>query len=320
MELVPDLRTGCKKEITLYCQNIVPGSGKIGDCLYKEKNNLDSLCRLSLIKLKYLPFYKIDQAFYGSVFKLIISFSALLVLFVSLEKILFKRIRLNVEQAFVDLQYFLLNSLFSRNILMILVIMLVVFYVDINQLQSFSYLESWKEISGTNPFKFFVVYFVLADFIGYWGHRLMHTRFFWKFHKIHHSTRNLDWHSNFRDHPVNTIIQGILITFPVVFLGLIKNPYNYIFLYKTAYDCYTHSNFFGGEKWIKYFFVTPHFHHYHHKLVEHPREFKNFAGFFPVWDILFGTSCFHYEGNIKYGVENSFPQTLLKQVIKIKRK
>ena len=43
----------------------------------------------------------------------------------------------------------------------------------------------------------------LVDLVGYWRHRLMHSRFLWPFHTIHHSPKELDWLSNERFHQHN---------------------------------------------------------------------------------------------------------------------
>jgi sterol desaturase/sphingolipid hydroxylase (fatty acid hydroxylase superfamily) len=39
----------------------------------------------------------------------------------------------------------------------------------------------------------FVEALLVADFVGYWSHRLRHGRKLWPFHAIHHSPERLDW-------------------------------------------------------------------------------------------------------------------------------
>src|ERR1700691_552125 len=41
----------------------------------------------------------------------------------------------------------------------------------------------------------------VADFVGYWVHRLFHRRRLWPFHAVHHSSEALDWLSAVRVHP-----------------------------------------------------------------------------------------------------------------------
>ncbi len=51
--------------------------------------------------------------------------------------------------------------------------------------------------------------YLLADFLGYWIHRLFHTGAWWPFHAVHHSSEDLDWLSSVRVHPVNEAVDKI---------------------------------------------------------------------------------------------------------------
>src|SRR5690606_3852647 len=44
---------------------------------------------------------------------------------------------------------------------------------------------------------------VIGDLVAYWMHRWFHGRGLWKFHAIHHCSKDLDWLSPVRLHPVN---------------------------------------------------------------------------------------------------------------------
>ena len=37
----------------------------------------------------------------------------------------------------------------------------------------------------------FSVYFLITTFVGYWQHRLQHSRWFWHLHRFHHSEYNI---------------------------------------------------------------------------------------------------------------------------------
>jgi hypothetical protein len=43
----------------------------------------------------------------------------------------------------------------------------------------------------------------VGDFIGYWRHRIQHTRWLWPAHAIHHSDTHLTWLSLARMHPID---------------------------------------------------------------------------------------------------------------------
>jgi sterol desaturase/sphingolipid hydroxylase (fatty acid hydroxylase superfamily) len=62
--------------------------------------------------------------------------------------------------------------------------------------------------------------YLLADFLGYWIHRLFHTGALWPFHAVHHSSEDLDWLSAVRVHPVNEAVDKIAPAVPIPFLGL----------------------------------------------------------------------------------------------------
>ncbi len=60
----------------------------------------------------------------------------------------------------------------------------------------------WETL-GVYPTLFFAVF--LGDFIGYWRHRLEHTRWLWPTHAIHHSDEEMTWLTLNRFHPINRI-------------------------------------------------------------------------------------------------------------------
>lgn len=60
---------------------------------------------------------------------------------------------------------------------------------------------------------------LIGDFIGYWVHRGFHGRRLWKFHAVHHSSKDLDWLSSVRLHPVNDIVARLCQAVPFVLLG-----------------------------------------------------------------------------------------------------
>src|SRR5690349_12224662 len=51
------------------------------------------------------------------------------------------------------------------------------------------------------------VFLVLADFVTYWEHRTFHYfDALWAFHKVHHSSTQLDWLSNWRAHVADVVL------------------------------------------------------------------------------------------------------------------
>jgi sterol desaturase/sphingolipid hydroxylase (fatty acid hydroxylase superfamily) len=155
---------------------------------------------------------------------------------------------------------------------------------------------------------------VCADFASYWVHRLMHQGVLWPIHAIHHSSQELDWHSALRIHPFDRLAMQIASVAFVVALGFplpaliaaapIAGLIGILVHLDTSVD-------FG---WLRYVIATPLFHRWHH--ADDPRAFgKNFAGIFPVWDIVFGT--FHMPRNerpMRFGCSDDVPQTFWAQM------
>src|SRR5262249_15539926 len=51
---------------------------------------------------------------------------------------------------------------------------------------------------------------VIGDFVGYWRHRLEHTRLLWPSHAVHHSDTNMTWLALLRFHPINRLSTFII--------------------------------------------------------------------------------------------------------------
>ena len=202
-----------------------------------------------------------------------------------------------------DLVYLLIMPLLTRAATLIgvvAVLVMVTFFLDAPLGRA-----TW--VSGLPLGLQAVMVLFAADFFGYWMHRAFHHEPFWRVHAIHHSSTELDWLSAARVHPLNAVITrslqvGVLVPLgfdPRVLLGAAP-----LF---ALYGILLHANVrwsFGPLRWV---FASPAFHRWHHAAdVAGPG--KNFAGLFPVWDLLFGT--FHMpvgEHPERYGVHGEAP-------------
>jgi sterol desaturase/sphingolipid hydroxylase (fatty acid hydroxylase superfamily) len=129
---------------------------------------------------------------------------------------------------------------------------------------------------------------IIADFIGYWMHRLFHGRRLWRFHAIHHSSVDLDWLSSVRVHPVNDAVMRVASALPLVALGFAPLALAGIVPILTLMAVLVHANLDWDFGPLRAVIASPRFHRWHHTDEREARD-KNFAGLFPVWDILFGT-------------------------------
>ena len=129
---------------------------------------------------------------------------------------------------------------------------------------------------------------MVGDFIGYWSHRWFHGRRLWKFHAVHHSSKELDWLSAARLHPVNEIVSRVLQSLPFVFLGFSPLVIAAYMPLLTFYAIFVHANVSWDFGPLRYVIATPLFHRWHHTCEDEAMD-TNFAGLLPVWDLLFGT-------------------------------
>ena len=149
-----------------------------------------------------------------------------------------------------------------------------------------------------------LLFIVLSDFMLYWTHRMFHGGGFWKYHAIHHSTEELDWISAARFHPVNLFIGTIMVDVVLLMAGISPNVMVWVGPFTTFHSAFVHANLSWTLGPFKYVIATPVFHRWHHTALDQGGN-TNFAGTFPIWDILFGT--FRMPENElpqKYGVDD----------------
>lgn len=136
-----------------------------------------------------------------------------------------------------------------------------------------------------------VFLFVLAnDFGFYWTHRLQHrSAWLWAQHELHHSDEHMHVATAYRHHWLEFVVQGTVIAAPFAYLvrapvavmvaWAVVNPALTLFIHMDAP--------IRLRRWA-WLMVTPQMHRIHHSRAREHRD-KNFAGVFPIWDVLFGT-------------------------------
>ena len=129
---------------------------------------------------------------------------------------------------------------------------------------------------------------LVGDFVGYWRHRIMHTKYLWPFHAIHHSPQQMDWLSNERNHPVNSVVKGVLSITALVLCGFSPEVVSAHMVVRRYYSLFLHVNVPISYGVLNYVFVSPLMHRWHHS--NDPRAAdKNLAVFFSFLDLVFGT-------------------------------
>jgi sterol desaturase/sphingolipid hydroxylase (fatty acid hydroxylase superfamily) len=151
--------------------------------------------------------------------------------------------------------------------------------------------------------------FLAVDFLSYWVHRAYH-RFplLWSFHLMHHSSENLDWLSTLRLHPISQMINTAVIAAPLLLTGL---PVKAV-LVANALDGFSAELVHANVPWnfgpLRYLFVSPVFHHWHHARSHANSETKpasNFGAALSIWDRIFRTSLHCPDRPACFGVDDA---------------
>jgi len=130
---------------------------------------------------------------------------------------------------------------------------------------------------------------VVADFIGYWSHRLFHfDPRLWRIHAVHHSSRQVDWLAAVRVHPFNDVITNVVQALPLLLIGFDFQAFGGYVALLTIFAIFLHSNVPWSYGKFRYVVASPVFHRWHHTTEKEGID-KNFAGFFPLWDLVFRT-------------------------------
>jgi sterol desaturase/sphingolipid hydroxylase (fatty acid hydroxylase superfamily) len=161
-----------------------------------------------------------------------------------------------------------------------------------------------------------LIFLVGQDFIMYWTHRWFHGEKMWKYHAVHHSSEELEWISAARFHPINLFLGSVAADVIMLFAGISPNVFVVLGPLTIAHSAFVHANLDWTLGSFKYLIAGPVFHRWHHTAAERGGE-KNFAGTFPIFDLLFGT-FYMPPGKLpdQYGIDDqSFPSGFGAQLV-----
>jgi sterol desaturase/sphingolipid hydroxylase (fatty acid hydroxylase superfamily) len=159
-------------------------------------------------------------------------------------------------------------------------------------------------------------FLVATDFLLYWIHRWFHGPAMWKYHAVHHSSEELEWISAARFHPINIFLGSVAVDVVLLLVGVSPNVLVLIGPFTVAHSAFVHANLNWTLGPFKYVLASPVFHRWHHTAAARGGS-MNFAGTFPVFDLLFGT--FHMPKQAlpgDYGIaEPDFPTSFAQQML-----
>jgi len=164
------------------------------------------------------------------------------------------------------------------------------------------------------------VFFVVLDFVKWFTHVLLHKfSFFWQFHQIHHSVKEMGFAAHLRYHWMENILYKPFKTLAVMLLGGFEPDQAYIVHFiAITIGHLNHSNIKITWGPLKYVLNNPVMHLYHHAYQLPKGKFGvNFGISLSVWDYLFKTNYIPEESgaiNIGFKGEEKLPKSFVKQV------
>jgi sterol desaturase/sphingolipid hydroxylase (fatty acid hydroxylase superfamily) len=138
---------------------------------------------------------------------------------------------------------------------------------------------------------------LIIDFFFYWYHRSLHaSNILWQHHKMHHMDPEFDAMTGPRQNWLENFLSVFFILVPMAVLfkldgldtldlGLLGGLVVGLLRSITFIN---HTNLRLQFSKASVLFISPQTHRIHHSYLPHHQN-KNFAAFFPIWDILFGT-------------------------------
>jgi sterol desaturase/sphingolipid hydroxylase (fatty acid hydroxylase superfamily) len=167
------------------------------------------------------------------------------------------------------------------------------------------------------PYLRFIVFFVVIDFLQWGAHFLLHrSNFLWQFHKIHHAQEQLGFASTRHFHFGEYLVLKPAFWIPFALCGFKTADYVVWYIW-VAYmlTFLSHCNVKINWGFLKYVFITPETHFWHHSRNIPGKYGVNYASSLAVWDLLFG---YFYNPKDKEPVlgipENDVPDTFLGQM------
>lgn len=216
--------------------------------------------------------------------------------YVGYEKSGFRRVLFDRSKSTItDIVYFALHTTGLITLFSVLVSLGIPHFVasilkNTVQLDLGASLPSWAHL---------VLYLILADFMAYWQHRLMHRiPTLWKVHEFHHSAEEFNTLTVFREHPIDKALNFLAMAVPAVILGIPTAEFTVFVTIYGIIGYVKHSNI-PWHGWVgKWVIQSPVDHHIHHSKVREHHD-TNFANNFAIWDHIFGT---YYHGTNRNSV------------------
>ena len=190
---------------------------------------------------------------------------------------------------------------------------LSIFGLQLASIQLFSLSDFSKPLA-------LLIFFVVADFIQWNTHRLLHSiPFLWKIHKTHHSVKEMGFAAHFRYNWMEPIVYKSILYLPLMLIGGFSLEDVFIVhFFSIAIGHLNHANIGWDYGFLKYIFNNPKMHIWHHSKKMPSKYGANFGISLSLWDYLFKTNYIPKDGrDIELGFydEKDFPKDFINQEI-----
>lgn len=173
--------------------------------------------------------------------------------------------------------------------------------------------------SGLNSLSFgvdLVATLFIFDFAIYIQHRATHYfNFLWRFHKVHHSDKEMDTTSALRFHPIEILLSALYKTLLLIIFRPRLETFIIYEITLNTFALFNHSNLHIPKKLdiiLRSIFVTPAMHYPHHSLDNQTMN-KNFGNILSLWDKIFKT--YTNEDNKDFGIKEYQRKLTVKDVL-----
>ena len=157
-----------------------------------------------------------------------------------------------------------------------------------------------------------IIGIIVNDFVYYWCHRIMHTKWGWPTHAAHHSDTHVNAFTAYRVHFLEWLMMTASYFFLLTWMQM-PDAIPIVIMLTSLHSVYVHMDLPFTHGPLRYLLSSPAYHRWHHADV--PAAYgKNLANIIPLWDILFGTFYTFDKvphdtemGALKTGVEDKNP-------------
>jgi len=176
------------------------------------------------------------------------------------------------------------------------------------------------EIGSWPAWSQLLIMFIIADFIQWNVHRLLHrVPWLWEFHKVHHSVKEMGFAAHFRFHFMETIVYKTLQYVPLAMIGFGIEQFFVVHMLGVFIGHLNHANLNWDYGPLKYILNNPKMHLWHHaKELPNDRKYgMNYGLSLSLWDYLFGTAHVPYhDPDLELGFhgDEDFPEDLGRQM------